>query len=118
MGSKVDERKISKLTKRVLKELYALKKVLEEMEEYYKMTFNSQDSNHAPDLKFVYKWIGLLENSNSVETLNEVWAEVQNIGKFDGLWRPENLGMKKDKLIQRLWKATLNAVAEARKHDK
>jgi hypothetical protein len=107
------EKRLKKITTKMLEIIYSLKSLAEE--EYSEF---DNFENTPVDLKYIHKWINILENQEPIMAVNEVWKDVQNITKImDGASSPLEL-VKKDKLIQRLWKVALDAVAEVREIDK
>jgi hypothetical protein len=102
----LNNRKLKKSVLKILKELCTFKDFIEKTQ-----NINKNDIS----LKHVHKWIGILETYEPIEAINEVWKEIQYITRImDGA--VSNIErVKKDKLIQRIWKSTLNAIIKARK---
>jgi len=89
-----------------------LKEALEKIKEANSSTAASIDH----EIGFISRWMDGL-NSDSEESINSVWKEVQAISKImDNMYEPRQLSIKKDKLITEFWEATRDVAFDLRKN--
>ncbi len=77
---------------------------------------NAENRGISDEAERARRWLAVLESEPSLEDVNEIWREVQHSGHtMDGTWKPPHLSKSKDLLLDDLFSAMLDLVAEARR---